>query len=507
MWDMFKGTVIHLKTEISVKGVLLTLAGATFIGKYGTDLEKLQNLKTFVDFGAQVVALLRGSVVIVLKVSSISSLKRLWQSYKDGSLKEKLKKSLNEEEELKELSQGEEIDVEVTIDEEEYHAVLWNLILLDVKGKPMKNGKSQRRHSVCCERDVPQDSSKPMDVKGVQRKGTTRKRRHSVCCERDVPEDIDVKGKSNKSQRRERDVPEDSSKPMDVKVCYERDVREDSSGKPIDVAQIQTRVGRPVTELEKSEDGMKQINLMATSWVSPRKENLNFAHLSKLLIDGGTRALRVVFDSIHSPISLHRTLLSTTVHSTLKGLRAKRILTKQQWERLYPASRSTAVTSVHFDITLLFVLLRNICGLTPPPTGWDKPPVATDQSREADLARVKYYRNKLYGHITETAVSDSDFEKYWSEISDVLVRLGGPHYEPEIERLKIIAMDVEDEKYFIKILEDWEQTEQSLKTAIKNTEQRLMYKLEEMGEKLVLKEVMDMHKKISLQEHKNIQKN
>ncbi|XP_031548567.1 uncharacterized protein LOC116286243 [Actinia tenebrosa] len=222
IWDRFKGTVIHLKTEISVKGVLLTLAGATFIGIYGMDLEKLQYFERLIGLLDRVVALFSGSVVIVLKLSSISSLKRLWQSYKDGSLKEKLKKSLNEEEELKELSQGEEIDVEVTIDEEEYHAVLWNLILLDVKGKSMKNGKSQRRHSVCYERDVSEDRSKPMDVKGKPMKNARIKRRHSVCCERDVPEDMDPKGKSmkfDKSQRRERDVPEDSSKAMDIKAA------------------------------------------------------------------------------------------------------------------------------------------------------------------------------------------------------------------------------------------------------------------------------------------------
>ncbi|XP_031573579.1 uncharacterized protein LOC116307458 [Actinia tenebrosa] len=398
MWDMFKGTVIHLKTEISVKGVLLSLAGVTFISIYGMDQEKLQNLKPFVDFGAQVVALLSGSVVIVLKLSSISSLKRLWQSYKGGSLKEKLKKSLNEEEELKELSQGEEIDVEVTIDEEEYHAVLWNLILLNVKGKSMKNDKSQRRHSVCCERDVSEDRSKTVVVKGKPMKDARIKRRHSVCCERDIPEDIDV----------------------------------------------------------------KEINRIAARWAAFKKEK-EIARQCRLLIDGGTRALRDVFDSIHSPSSLHSTLLSTKILSTLKGLRAEKNLSEQQWDRLYPASRSKAVTSADFDITLLFVLLRNICGLTPPPTGWDKPPAATDLSREADLARVKYYRNELYEHITETAVSDCDFEKYWSEISDVLVRLGGPHYKPEIERFKIEAMDPEDEKYFIGALKEWEEMELKLK--------------------------------------------
>jgi hypothetical protein len=225
---------------------------------------------------------------------------------------------------------------------------------------------------------------------------------------------------------------------------------------------------------------------MATGWSSSTKDKSNFARLCRLLIDGGTQVLKDVFDSIHPPSTLHSVLHSPAVHTTLLGLRAKRILTIHQWTKLYP-SISASVTSSSFDITLLFLLMRNICGLTAPATGWDKPPAASDMSKEADLARIKFYRNELYGHITETAISDSDFEKSWSEISDVLLRLGGTSCKPDIERLKVETMDLELERFFIKTIEEWEETEKSLKIAIKNTEQRLMDELGEMDGKLGMK--------------------
>ncbi|XP_031552578.1 uncharacterized protein LOC116289778 [Actinia tenebrosa] len=173
VWQKFKGGVctsaIYLKTVLSIKGVQVALAGATLIYVYGTNPEKLKDLQPFVEYGTQLVAIFRGSVVFVLKVSSISSLKRLWQSYKDGSLKEKMKKTFNEMKELKEVSHGEEIDVEVTIDEEEYREVLWDLVLLKAKGNSVKTDtKRQRRHSVCCGRDFPEEVSKPMDVTQIQ---------------------------------------------------------------------------------------------------------------------------------------------------------------------------------------------------------------------------------------------------------------------------------------------------------------------------------------------------
>ncbi|XP_031555348.1 uncharacterized protein LOC116292220 [Actinia tenebrosa] len=196
------GTMIHLKTLVSSRGVQITIAGAILMRIYGNNPERLLNLQPFVEFAAELIDVVRGSIVFVLKVSSISSVKRLWQSYKDGSLKEKLKKSLNEMEELKELSKGEEIDVEVTIDEEEYHEALYNLILFDVKGKSMKDDKSQRRHSVCCERDV------PVKVDQVLSQGQQGQKRSSA----DVQPEEDVKTKKPRTtiNNRERDHAEDS---------------------------------------------------------------------------------------------------------------------------------------------------------------------------------------------------------------------------------------------------------------------------------------------------------
>ena len=77
-----------------------------------------------------------------------------------------------------------------------------------------------------------------------------------------------------------------------------------------------------------------------------------------------------------------------------------------------------------FDITLLFLLLTNICGLSPPLSGWHKPPPSSDTSLEANLTRIKLYRNELYGHVTSTGVQTAVFNVKWQEISAVLVALG-----------------------------------------------------------------------------------
>ena len=82
--------------------------------------------------------------------------------------------------------------------------------------------------------------------------------------------------------------------------------------------------------------------------------------------------------------------------------------------------------SEDFDITLLFRLLRSICNLTPSSTGWDAPPVTTDHSLTADIARIKYYRNSVYGHVNQgMTTTDDEFSTLWKEINEVLVRIAG----------------------------------------------------------------------------------
>ena len=176
---------------------------------------------------------------------------------------------------------------------------------------------------------------------------------------------------------------------------------------------------------------------MATAAPSPLTssiEETNGNKLRRLLIDGGTTVLRNTFDYYHPPANLIADLSSKRIHSTLTKLRRKNILKDSQWDKLFPPPGGGPPNSIDFDITLLFLLLRNICGLSPPLSGWDKLPPASDNSREANLARIKYYRNELYGHVATTGIPTPVFDVKWYEVSSVLVSLGLS--QSEVDRLK-----------------------------------------------------------------------
>ena len=192
-------------------------------------------------------------------------------------------------------------------------------------------------------------------------------------------------------------------------------------------------------------------------------EKTNGAKLSRLLIDGGTMVLRKIFDRYHPPPSLLADL--NAKYHTLYNLIRKRVLHKPQWDLLFPPGGATPDSNT-FDITLLFLLLTNICGLSSPPSGWHTKPAASDTSVEANLARIKFFRNELYGHVTTTGIDTPTFSALWLEISAVLVALGLT--QAEINRLKAEHCGEED---FTDVLFEWAESEEDIKSQLKDIRQ------------------------------------
>ena len=141
---------------------------------------------------------------------------------------------------------------------------------------------------------------------------------------------------------------------------------------------------------------------------SPEKSN-GFK-LGRLIVDGGTEALRNVFQKCH-PSKSTQTVLAAN-QPKLFPLKGK-IIKQAQWDKLYPTPPNTPDIN-NFDITLLSILLRNICGFTKTDAYWNKKPNATDTSDEANIVRIRLFRNDLHAHITETGISTKEFEHYWN---------------------------------------------------------------------------------------------
>ena len=183
----------------------------------------------------------------------------------------------------------------------------------------------------------------------------------------------------------------------------------------------------------------------------------------------GSQVLRKIFDTIIPSENLRKVLKRDPAHSTLQLLRKEGIVSSVQWSKLFPATPSS-VSSTGFSPALLIVLLRTICKLSPPPAGWDAPPHSEDTSREADIARVKYFMTAVFDQARGASLGVAMFNEYWQQIRNTLVRLGGIGYQDVIDEMKNQEMNSLDEEHFIELLKQWKEVEDIIKVKLNELE-------------------------------------
>ena len=194
----------------------------------------------------------------------------------------------------------------------------------------------------------------------------------------------------------------------------------------------------------------------APSPLASSVEKTNGSKLSRLLIDGGTTVLRTIFDRYHPSNRLSAGLKAHFL--VLDELRRRSVLRPAQWVKLFPCG-GAAPDSKKFDITLLILLLTNICGLPPPRKGWFAKPSPGDKSLGANIIRLKFFRNELYGHVSSTSIDTPTFSSLWKKISGTLVALG--LNQTDINLLKEEKCGADD---YLNVLTNWVKSEEEIKS-------------------------------------------
>ena len=88
----------------------------------------------------------------------------------------------------------------------------------------------------------------------------------------------------------------------------------------------------------------------------------------------------------------------------------------KQESTLYPQTGVFSGKYADFDISLLYVLIRNLTGIPDHNTGWGNEPDITDNSTAANVERIRLLRNKYFHGTPSIKLSDKDFGKEWQEI-------------------------------------------------------------------------------------------
>ena len=113
--------VLNIKTVFKVAAGGLVLTSAYQLLRRGCTYDQFVTaVNTCVlPAGVKLIQIAEGSVILKVQTEDLSALDTLWSLYTGGTLKESLK-ALLVTDEMRELGGGEQVEVIVTIDEQEY---------------------------------------------------------------------------------------------------------------------------------------------------------------------------------------------------------------------------------------------------------------------------------------------------------------------------------------------------------------------------------------------------
>ncbi|XP_062611432.1 uncharacterized protein LOC134273260, partial [Saccostrea cucullata] len=208
-------------------------------------------------------------------------------------------------------------------------------------------------------------------------------------------------------------------------------------------------------------------------------QTTNLARTSRLILGPCADMMREVLLN-----EVPTTDLSRRVEKWLKSAK-KNPLHISQTDLIFPPPSSIYGGNYSdMDISLLYILLRNVTKLPAHSQGWGNDPDTTDRSVSANMERIRFIRNKHYGHAVEIGIPDADYQNEFMNIrkiaEDVDIYFGGTKYQKSVDFIKTDTMDAEQEMKWIKQLAIFESVVSNVEENTKEI-QKLKHKIENTG--------------------------
>ena len=136
------------------------------------------------------------------------------------------------------------------------------------------------------------------------------------------------------------------------------------------------------------------------------KEDMNFMTVRHVLDKPCTSLLQEV---------LRQHIPETDLHNLLNDPTKKRAIIPfvrklNQETKLYPQTGVFNGSYAEFDLSLLYVLIRNLTGIPNHITGWGNVPDIKDNSTAANIERIRILRNK-YAHGCKSNLTDKELKQ------------------------------------------------------------------------------------------------
>lgn len=153
----------------------------------------------------------------------------------------------------------------------------------------------------------------------------------------------------------------------------------------------------------------------------------NYQRLCRLITTICTDILRDVLSRYIKPADLRSELDKNRP-------RLEKIMNTEQMELIYPVNGNKALAAKHLDISVMYIILRNICNIPKHKNGWGNPPKTGDNSIAACIERIRIQRNEVLAHNINDVMEETEFNNRWTELEETVLEIerqltGGNVYE------------------------------------------------------------------------------
>lgn len=201
---------------------------------------------------------------------------------------------------------------------------------------------------------------------------------------------------------------------------------------------------------------MENTRSSSTSNQYQNKATENFHRLCQLFVTICSELFREV---IMSRIDDLRLKLDE-YKSKLKNKKECKLFASQE-KILYPNPQEKQTDLKDMDLSLLYILLRHICGIPAPENGWGDEQEDSDLSIGACIDRIRVKRNVLFAHAHTGSIEKDSFNHEWGYLKNNIVKIAqecnfAEKYEKEVEKLRTCTLDSSDTKKCLEIIKKME---------------------------------------------------
>lgn len=151
------------------------------------------------------------------------------------------------------------------------------------------------------------------------------------------------------------------------------------------------------------------------------------------------------------------------------------LLNSYQKKLLYPNDRKYAGDLSDIDVSLLYIILRNLGTICPHKNGWGNDPEEDDNSIAANIEKIRIAKNVIVSHSSNCLLTYEEFKNRWAVIRQCCVELGGVEYEEIIDNLSTSTFNSDLEQQFSEKLENMKETDMQSERHYKKLEGNYIY--------------------------------